>query len=138
MSSTEPLVRFSGVQKTYDGEQLVVRELNLDIQRGEFLSLLGPSGSGKTTTLMMLAGFESPTAGGVFLDGAPITRTPPHKRHFGMVFQNYALFPHMTIADNVAYPLTVRKLGKSEREAKVKRALEMVQMGGMGARFPGQ
>ncbi|WP_114972077.1 ABC transporter ATP-binding protein [Rhodoferax ferrireducens] len=137
MSSKE-LVKFAGVQKTYDGNTLVVRNLNLDIQAGEFLSLLGPSGSGKTTTLMMLAGFESPTAGEIFLDGHPITRTPPHKRNFGMVFQNYALFPHMTVADNVAYPLTVRKLGKSDREAKVKRALDMVQMGHMGARFPGQ
>ena len=138
MTTTEPLVRFSGVQKTYDGEQLVVRALNLDIQRGEFLSLMGPSGSGKTTTLMMLAGFESPTAGEISLGGVPITRTPPHKRNFGMVFQNYALFPHMTVADNIAYPLTVRKLGQSEREAKVKRALDMVQMGAMGARFPAQ
>ena len=137
MSSKE-LVKFAGVQKTYDGSTLVVRDLNLDIQGGEFLSLLGPSGSGKTTTLMMLAGFESPTAGEIFLAGKPITKTPPHKRNFGMVFQNYALFPHMTVADNVAYPLTVRKVGKSEREAKVKRALGMVQMGGMGERFPGQ
>jgi ABC-type taurine transport system ATPase subunit len=107
------LVRFTGVQKTYDGHTLVVRDLNLNIQSGEFLSLLGPSGSGKTTTLMMLAGFESPTSGDIFLAGKPITKTPPHKRNFGMVFQNYALFPHMTIADNVAYPLTVRKVDKS-------------------------
>src|SRR5665811_111601 len=120
------------------GKTLVVRALNLDIRAGEFLSLLGPSGSGKTTTLMMLAGFESPTAGEIFLNGTPITRTPPHKRNFGMVFQNYALFPHMTIADNVAYPLTVRKLGKAEREAKVLRALAMVQMDNLSARYPGQ
>ena len=136
--STKELVKFAGVQKTYDGNTLVVRDLNLDIQGGEFLSLLGPSGSGKTTTLMMLAGFESPTAGEIFLAGKPITKTPPHKRNFGMVFQNYALFPHMSVADNVAYPLTVRKVGKSDREAKVKRALGMVQMGGMGERYPGQ
>ena len=138
MSTNDILVKFSGVQKTYDGSTLVVRDLNLEIQSGEFLSLLGPSGSGKTTTLMMLAGFESPTAGEIFLKGKPITKTPPHKRNFGMVFQNYALFPHMTIADNVAYPLTVRKLGKSEREAKVLRALEMVQMDNLSARYPGQ
>ena len=138
MTANDALVTFRGVQKTYDGTSLVVRDLNLDIQRGEFLSLLGPSGSGKTTTLMMLAGFESPTAGEISLGGVPITRTPPHKRNFGMVFQNYALFPHMTVADNIAYPLTVRKLGQSEREAKVKRALDMVQMGAMGARFPAQ
>jgi putative spermidine/putrescine transport system ATP-binding protein len=87
---------------------------------------------------MMLAGFESPTAGEIFLSGKPITKTPPHKRNFGMVFQNYALFPHMTVADNVAYPLTVRKVGKSDRETKVKRALDMVHLGQMGERYPGQ
>lgn len=138
MSSNDVLVKFTGVQKTYDGSTLVVQDLNLEIQSGEFLSLLGPSGSGKTTTLMMLAGFESPTAGEIFLKGKPITKTPPHKRNFGMVFQNYALFPHMTIADNVAYPLTVRKMGKSEREAKVMNALQMVQMDHLSARYPGQ
>ena len=138
MTQSNALVTFTGVQKTYDGHILVVRDLNLEIQKGEFLSLLGPSGSGKTTTLMMLAGFESPTAGEISLNGVPITRTPPHKRNFGMVFQNYALFPHMTVADNIGYPLTVRKLGQSEREEKVKRALDMVQMGHMGERYPGQ
>ena len=136
--SFKELVKFAGIQKTYDGKTLVVRDLNLDIQAGEFLSLLGPSGSGKTTTLMMLAGFESPTAGEIFLDGKPITKTPPHKRNFGMVFQNYALFPHMTVADNVAYPLTVRKVNSVDRAKRVKRALDMVQMGGMGERFPAQ
>jgi putative spermidine/putrescine transport system ATP-binding protein len=138
MQTLPPLVTFTGVQKTYDGHSLVVRNLNLDIQKGEFLSLLGPSGSGKTTTLMMLAGFESPTSGDILLNGHAITRTPPHKRNFGMVFQNYALFPHMTVADNIAYPLTVRKLPAAEREAKVKRALDMVQMGPMGGRYPSQ
>jgi len=133
-----PLVRFSGVQKTYDGLSLVVRSLDLDIQRGEFLSLLGPSGSGKTTTLMMLAGFESPTAGEILLDGAPITRTPPHKRNFGMVFQNYALFPHLTVGDNVAYPLTVRKVPKTDIAQRVAKALDMVQLTGKGDRFPSQ
>ena len=138
MTASEALVTFRGVQKTYDGTSLVVRDLNLDIQRGEFLSLLGPSGSGKTTTLMMLAGFESPTAGEICLNGQPITRTPPHKRNFGMVFQNYALFPHMTVAENIAYPLQVRKLPRAELEAVVKRALEMVQMDTMGMRYPAQ
>ncbi|MBT9512007.1 MAG: ABC transporter ATP-binding protein, partial [Acidovorax sp.] len=128
--------RFSGVQKTYDGEQLVVRALDLDIQRGEFLSLLGPSGSGKTTTLMMLAGFESPTAGDILLDGKQITRTPPHKRNFGMVFQNYALFPHLTVGENVAYPLTVRKVPKAEQADRVKKALDMVRLTGMADRLP--
>jgi putative spermidine/putrescine transport system ATP-binding protein len=138
MTQSTALVTFTGVQKTYDGHTLVVRDINLDIQKGEFLSLLGPSGSGKTTTLMMLAGFESPTAGEILLNGQPITRTPPHKRNFGMVFQNYALFPHMTVADNIAYPLSVRKLDKNEIDTKVKRALDMVQMGHMGSRYPGQ
>ena len=138
MALSDSLVRFTSVQKTYDGNTLVVRDLNLEIQSGEFLSLLGPSGSGKTTTLMMLAGFESPTSGEILLAGKSITKTPPHKRNFGMVFQNYALFPHMSIADNVAYPLTVRNMGKSEREDKVKRALDMVHLADKGDRFPGQ
>ena len=138
MTAPKALVSFTGVQKTYDGTHLVVRDLNLDIQQGEFLSLLGPSGSGKTTTLMMLAGFESPTAGEISLSGVPITRTPPHKRNFGMVFQNYALFPHMTVADNIAYPLSVRKLSASDQKAKVARALDMVQLGAMGSRYPSQ
>jgi len=136
--SSPPLVRFAGVQKTYDGLSLVVRSLDLEIQRGEFLSLLGPSGSGKTTTLMMLAGFESPTAGEILLDGSPITKTPPHKRNFGMVFQNYALFPHLTVADNVGYPLTVRKVPKAEIAQRVAKALDMVQLGGKGDRYPAQ
>jgi putative spermidine/putrescine transport system ATP-binding protein len=87
---------------------------------------------------MMLAGFESPTAGEILLSGQPITRTPPHKRNFGMVFQNYALFPHMTVGDNVAYPLTVRKVAKAELAERVKRALGMVRLGGMEARYPAQ
>ncbi|WP_143171665.1 ABC transporter ATP-binding protein [Rhizobacter sp. OV335] len=132
------MVRFRGVQKTYDGSHLVVRGLDLDIHRGEFLTLLGPSGSGKTTTLMMLAGFESPTAGDILLDGRPITRTPPHKRHFGMVFQNYALFPHLTVGQNVAYPLTVRRVPRDEQARRVARALEMVRLTGMAERSPAQ
>jgi len=137
-AAAEPLVRFRGVQKTYDGVHLVVRGLDLDIRRGEFLTLLGPSGSGKTTTLMMLAGFESPTAGDIVLDGRPITRTPPHKRHFGMVFQNYALFPHLTVGQNVGYPLSVRKAPKAEQAQRVERALDMVRLQGMADRYPSQ
>ncbi len=131
-------VAFEHVQKSYDGETLVVRDLNLDIARGEFLTLLGPSGSGKTTTLMMLAGFETPTSGEILLDGRPINLVPPHKRGIGMVFQNYALFPHMTVGENLAFPLEVRKIGKAEREEKIRRALEMVQMGGFAGRRPSQ
>ncbi|HWW07781.1 ABC transporter ATP-binding protein [Collimonas sp.] len=132
------LVQFSGVKKTYDGENLVVKNLNLDIQRGEFLTLLGPSGSGKTTCLMMLAGFEFPTGGEIRLDGQLLNKVPPHKRNIGMVFQNYALFPHMTVAQNVAYPLRVRNISGSERAEKVKKALDMVQMGKFGDRYPAQ
>ncbi len=138
VATEESIVRFSSVQKTYDGETLVVKSLDLDVRRGEFLSLLGPSGSGKTTTLMMLAGFESPTAGEITLNGRPITRTPPHKRNFGMVFQNYALFPHMTIAQNVAYPLTVRRAPKAEIAKRVANALSMVQLTGKDDRLPAQ
>ena len=124
----DDFVVFDRVQKSYDGEILVVKDLNLSIAKGEFLTMLGPSGSGKTTCLMMLAGFETATHGEILLDGKPINNIPPHKRGIGMVFQNYALFPHMTVAENLAFPLEVRKLGKSERETKVKAALDMVQM----------
>lgn len=131
-------VKFSDVQKTYDGETLVVKNLNLDIRQGEFLTMLGPSGSGKTTTLMMLAGFEVPTHGRILLEGRPIDNMPPHRRNIGMVFQNYALFPHMTVEENVAFPLKVRKLGKAESDAKIKRALDMVRLGDYGKRRPSQ
>ncbi|WP_233838888.1 ABC transporter ATP-binding protein [Paraburkholderia sp. ZP32-5] len=132
----KPLVRFRGVAKSYDGVNRVVDGLDLDIYEGEFLSLLGPSGSGKTTCLMMLAGFESPTEGEIWLGDTLLNVTPPHKRNIGMVFQNYALFPHMTVAQNVAYPLTVRRVGAAEKQAAVKRALDMVQMNQYAARLP--
>jgi putative spermidine/putrescine transport system ATP-binding protein len=133
-----PLVRFTGVSKSYDGEQLVVRDLDLDIRRGEFLTLLGPSGSGKTTTLMMLSGFETPTAGRILLSGRDITLTPPYRRGIGMVFQNYALFPHMTVGENVAYPLKLRGLGAAAAADKVKAALAMVRLEGLQDRRPMQ
>ncbi|THF67005.1 ABC transporter ATP-binding protein [Pseudothauera nasutitermitis] len=131
-------VSFRGVQKTYDGENLIVRNLDLDIRRGEFITLLGPSGSGKTTCLMMLAGFETPTAGEIRLGDCVINRLPPHKRNIGMVFQNYALFPNMTVRENLRFPLSVRKFSAAEIDAKVKRALEMVQLGGFENRRPAQ
>ncbi len=134
----DAFVEFDRVQKSYDGEVLVVKELNLAIGKGEFLTMLGPSGSGKTTCLMMLAGFETATHGEIRLDGAPINSVPPHKRGIGMVFQNYALFPHMTVNENLAFPLEVRGMTKSDREAKIKRALDMVQMGEFGNRRPAQ
>jgi len=134
----DAFVEFDRVQKSYDGENLVVKDLNLKIGKGEFLTMLGPSGSGKTTCLMMLAGFETATHGEIKLDGNEINNISPHKRGIGMVFQNYALFPHMTVAENLAFPLEVRKMGKSDREAKVKRVLDMVQMGEFGGRRPAQ
>jgi len=137
-SNSEPLVRFESVQKSYDGEVLVVKDLNLDIAKGEFVTMLGPSGSGKTTCLMMLAGFEPATHGEIYLDGTPINNVPPHKRGIGMVFQNYALFPHMTVAENLAFPLEVRGMNKADQQAKVKRALEMVELSEMGGRRPAQ
>jgi putative spermidine/putrescine transport system ATP-binding protein len=132
------LAAFRGVRKTFDGETLVVRDLDLDIHRGEFLTLLGPSGSGKTTTLMMLAGFETPTAGEITLEGRSLAHLPPHRRDIGMVFQNYALFPHMSVAENVAFPLSVRGLSRDDMQARVKRALDMVRLDGFEGRRPNQ
>jgi len=133
-----PIVRFVDVQKSYDGETLVVKNLNLEIARGEFLTMLGPSGSGKTTTLLMLAGFEPATHGKIYLKGTSINQVPPHKRGIGMVFQNYALFPHMTVNENLAFPLQVRSKSKAEIAERVKRALEMVELAGYGNRRPSQ
>ncbi len=137
-SSDGAYVEFDRVQKSYDGVTLVVKDLNLAMPRGEFLTMLGPSGSGKTTCLMMLAGFETATNGEIRLGGEEINDIPPHKRGIGMVFQNYALFPHMTVNENLSFPLEVRGMGKDERETKVKRALDMVQMGEFGNRRPAQ
>lgn len=136
--NTDAFVEFERVQKSYDGVNLVVKDLNLSLPRGEFLTMLGPSGSGKTTCLMMLAGFETATHGDIRLGGVSINNIPPHKRGIGMVFQNYALFPHMTVAENLAFPLEVRKVGKSEREEKINRALGMVQMNDFAGRRPTQ
>jgi putative spermidine/putrescine transport system ATP-binding protein len=131
-------VQLKGVQKTYDGETLVVRDLNLDVQEGEFLTMLGPSGSGKTTTLMMLAGFETATHGEIFMDGKPINRLAPEDRNIGMVFQSYALFPHMSVAENVAFPLTVRGVPKAKLGERVIKALAMVGLKGFEDRRPAQ
>lgn len=131
-------VSFESVQKSYDGVTPVIKDLNLNIKKGEFVTMLGPSGSGKTTCLMMLAGFESATQGEIVFNGRPINNIPPHKRGIGIVFQNYALFPHMTVAQNLAFPLEVRKMSKDEIEHKVKRILDMVQMGEFGTRRPAQ
>ncbi len=138
MSQKDSFVKFEKVDKSYDGEILVVKDLNVDVAQGEFLTLLGPSGSGKTTTLMMLAGFETPTGGEIYLEGDPISSIPPYKRGIGMVFQNYALFPHMTVNENLSFPLEVRKLSKSDIEEKVKKALSMVELQDFGSRMPMQ
>ncbi len=137
-NKTSILVRFDQVGKSYDGKTLAVENLNLEIERGEFLTLLGPSGSGKSTTLMMLAGFESPTQGQIFFDNQPLDSIPAHRRNFGLVFQNYALFPHMTVLENVAYPQLLRKLNRIDAESDAKRALEMVQLKGFDDRKPSQ
>ncbi len=136
--SPQPLLVFAGVEKSYDGQTLVVRDLDLEVRRGEFLTLLGPSGSGKTTTLMMLAGFEQPSGGSILLEGRPITDVPSYKRHFGMVFQNYALFPHMTVRENLAFPLRMHRFARAEIPERVARALDIVQLGALAERKPAQ
>ena len=141
LSETEigkPLVRFDHIDKSFDGETLVIKDLNLEIGRGEFLTMLGPSGSGKTTTLMMLAGFETPTHGEIFFSGQSISNILPYKRNIGMVFQDYSLFPHMTVKENLAFPLRVRKLAKDEIGRKITNALEMVELRGFEGRMPVQ
>ncbi|UCE51548.1 MAG: ABC transporter ATP-binding protein [Desulfobacterales bacterium] len=131
-------VSFKGVGKSFDGKAWAVRDLDLQITRGEFLTLLGPSGSGKTTTLMMLAGFETPTAGEISIDSRRIDRTPANRRGIGLVFQDYALFPHMTVAENLAFPLQARKYPRAEIEKHVKHILDMVQLSNMESRRPDQ
>jgi len=137
-SQEKAFVKFQSIDKSYDGDVLVVKDLNLDIAKGEFVTMLGPSGSGKTTTLMMLAGFETPTNGEIYLQGKPISKIPPYEREIGMVFQNYALFPHMSVQENLAFPLEVRKISKSETKDKVKKVLDMVELGDFATRFPAQ
>jgi len=131
-------VDFVDVEKSYDGRAFAVTRLNLGVARGEFLTLLGPSGSGKTTTLNMLAGFERPTSGTITLEGRPVDRLPPYQRNIGMVFQNYALFPHMSVAENVAFPLSVRQVSKADIAGRVGRALDMVRLKQFGDRKPAQ
>jgi putative spermidine/putrescine transport system ATP-binding protein len=138
LNTSEPIVRFVGIGKTYDGVTRIVDALDLDIERGEFLTLLGPSGSGKTTTLMLLAGFETPTAGEILFEGKPLSHVPPYRRNIGMVFQNYALFPHMSVAENIGFPLSVRGVAAADIGARVDGALDMVQLGGFGRRRPTQ
>jgi putative spermidine/putrescine transport system ATP-binding protein len=133
------LIEFERVCKRYDaGVAPAVDDLNLHVEAGEFLTLLGPSGSGKTTTLMLLAGFEAPSAGTIRLDGRPIDSLPPHRRNMGVVFQSYSLFPHMTVEQNVAFPLTVRKTAAAVVRAKVATALDKVRLREFAQRRPQQ
>jgi putative spermidine/putrescine transport system ATP-binding protein len=125
------------VRKTY-GEVVAVDDLTLDVRAGEFFTMLGPSGSGKTTTLRVIAGFELPDSGRVALHGVDVTQSAPYERPVNTVFQDYALFPHMTVSDNVAYGLRVRGVPKQERSRRASEALEMVRLPGTGARKPNQ
>ena len=133
----EPFVRLQNLAKQF-GSVTAVDSVSLDISRGEFITLLGPSGSGKTTTLMMVAGFEVPTAGEIYIAGEPMAYKPPYKRDIGMVFQNYALFPHMKVHDNIAFPLNNRKVPKPKTDQKVNAALDLVKLAGFGSRNPKQ
>ena len=132
-----PALALRDLRKTF-GSAVAVDGVDLDVRRGEFLTLLGPSGSGKTTTLRMVAGFMAPTAGSIEIDGSDMTRVPPYRRDVGMVFQNYALFPHMTAADNVAFPLRMRHRPSAEIKTRVADALDLVKLGGYGDRYPRQ
>jgi putative spermidine/putrescine transport system ATP-binding protein len=130
-------VRLERLDRRY-GDVVAVKDVTLSVAPGEFVTLLGPSGSGKTTTLMMIAGFETPDAGSISIDGLDITRLPPHRRNLGVIFQSYALFPHMTVEENIAYPLRMQRRPRAEISQRVRQALAMVQLQGLGQRFPSQ
>jgi len=131
------ILRLEGIQKSF-GDTKVLSGIDLDVKRGEFVTLLGASGCGKTTTLRIIAGLESPDTGRVLLEGEDVTSAQPNKRDVNTVFQNYALFPHMTVAGNIGYPLKLRGVSKSEIKKKVEEALELVQLPGFGSRKPSE
>lgn len=131
-------LQLTNVSKSFEKGENVINDLNLDIKKGEFLTLLGPSGCGKTTTLRMIAGFESPSAGNIIIDGDDMTDKSPHERCVNTVFQNYALFPHMNIFDNIAFGLKMKKVSKSDIKSKVAEMLTMVQLEGFENRMPSQ
>lgn len=135
---TDPIIVFDKVTKSYDGSTQVVKSLDFVVERGEFVTLLGPSGSGKTTTLMMLAGFEDPSSGTITFDGRPLNNVPAHRRGIGVVFQNYALFPHMSVAGNLSFPLEMQGIGRAERDERIKAALDMVRLEQLADRKPAQ
>ena len=130
-------VRLEAVSKMY-GETVAVKDLSLEVADGEFLFLLGPSGSGKTTVLRMIGGYEQPSSGRIEIGGQDVTQLPVHQRNIGMVFQSYALFPHMTVAQNVAFGLKMRHIAKNEIKQRVAEALELVELDGLGQRYPNQ
>ncbi|MDQ1460583.1 MAG: putative spermidine/putrescine transport system ATP-binding protein [Actinomycetota bacterium] len=136
-TDTAVRIQLRGLRKTF-GPVVAVDRLDLDVHDGEFFAMLGPSGSGKTTVLRMIAGFETPTAGSIRLGGVDATALPPFRRDVNTVFQDYALFPHMNVEQNVAYGLRVRKVARGERAGRVAAALEMVRLGGYGARRPSE
>jgi putative spermidine/putrescine transport system ATP-binding protein len=136
-SADRPALVLRGLRKSFGGT-VAVDGIDLEVRRGEFVTLLGPSGSGKTTTLRMVAGFMSPSGGSIEIDGTDMTRVPPYRRDVGMVFQNYALFPHMTAAQNVAFPLRMRGRPRAETERRVADALSLVKLGDLGDRYPRQ
>lgn len=133
----EPIVKLSGVTKDF-GKSEVLKNIDLDVYEGEFLTLLGPSGCGKTTTLRIIAGFEDPSQGSVYLEQADVTDLPPYKRNVNTVFQSYALFPHMNVFDNVAFGLVEKKVPKPEIKERVEKMLELVQLKNFGRRKPHQ
>jgi len=130
-------VRLADVSKSYDRVQ-AVRGVSIEIPHGEFFAMLGPSGCGKTTTLRLIAGFEHPSHGEVYIRGQAVTRVPPYRRDYSMVFQSFALFPHLTVAENVAFGLRMRRVPGPERTARAREALAMVQLDGLAARYPRQ
>jgi putative spermidine/putrescine transport system ATP-binding protein len=135
VAGDRPALVLRGLRKDF-GAATAVDGVDLEVRRGEFVTLLGPSGSGKTTTLRMVAGFMAPTSGSIEIDGNDMTRIPPHRRDVGMVFQNYALFPHMTAAQNVAFPLQMRRKSRVEIKRRVAEALGLVKLDGFGERYP--
>ena len=137
MGAVKPIISFRNITKRW-GSTVAVDNVSLDIVPGEFFALLGPSGCGKTTLLRMLAGLEIPTEGQILIDGQDMADIPPNKRAVNMVFQSYAVFPHMTVADNVAYGLKIDGVPKPERDRRVQEALDLVQLGHLGERMPDQ